>query len=39
MMRIAKYGRESRKMKGNDVKASIEIGTRRVDLMKKYKII
>jgi hypothetical protein len=39
MMRIVRYGRESRKMKGNDVKASIEIGTRRVDLMKKYKII
>lgn len=37
--RIGKYVRETRKMDGNDARESIEIGSRRVDLMKKYKII
>ena len=37
--RIRKYLKESKNMQENDAMASIEIGNRRVDLMKKYKII
>lgn len=37
--RIRKYLKETRETKGNDARASIEIGSQRVDLMKKYKII
>lgn len=39
VIRIEKYLKETRKTEGSDVKASIEIGNHRVDLMKKYKII
>lgn len=39
MSRIRRYLKETRKTERNDVKASIEIGNHRVDLMKKYKII
>lgn len=37
--RIRKYLKETKQVNGNEVRASIEIGNRRVDLMKKYKII
>lgn len=37
--RIRKYLKETKQTNGNDAKESIEIGNRRVDLMKKYKII
>lgn len=37
--RIGRYLRESRRMADNDALRSIEIGNRRIDLMKKYKII
>lgn len=37
--RIGKYLLESRKMDNNDALESIEIGNKRIDLMKKYKII
>lgn len=37
--RVWKYLRESGKQGNNDARESIEIGSRRVDLMKKYKII
>lgn len=37
--RIGKYVRETRKTEGNDVRESIEIGSRRVELLKQYKII
>lgn len=37
--RIWKYLRESGKQGNNDARESIEIGSHRVDLMKKYKII
>lgn len=37
--RIGKYVKETRKMEGNDARESIDIGNKRVDLMKKYKII
>lgn len=37
--RLGKYVRETRKMRGNDARESIDIGNKRVDLMKKYKII
>lgn len=37
--RIRKYLKETKQVSGNEVRASIEIGNRRVDLMKKYKII
>ena len=37
--RIRKYLKETKQVSGNDVRASIEIGNHRVDLMKKYKII
>lgn len=37
--RIGKYLKETRRTSGNDARESIEIGNRRVDLMKKYKII
>ena len=37
--RIGKYLLESQKMDNNDVMESIEIGNKRIDLMKKYKII
>ena len=37
--RIGKYMLESQKMDNNDVLESIEIGNKRIDLMKKYKII
>lgn len=39
VMRLGKYVRETRKNANSDMKASIEIGTRRVDLLRKYKII
>ncbi|WP_277258123.1 nucleotidyltransferase domain-containing protein [Merdimonas faecis] len=39
LSRIGKYLKETRQSKGNYAKASIEIGSRRVDLLKKYKII
>lgn len=37
--RIGKYLKESGKQGGNSAMESMEIGSRRVDLMKKYKII
>lgn len=37
--RIGKYLLESQKMENNDVLESIEIGNKRISLMKKYKII
>ena len=37
--RIGKYLLESQKMENNDALESIEIGNKRIDLMKKYKII
>lgn len=37
--RLKTYLKESKNMSGNDAMESIEIGNRRVDLMKKYKII
>ena len=37
--RIGKYVKETRKTEGNDVRESIEIGNRRVELLKQYKII
>lgn len=37
--RIRKYIKETGSMDANDARESIEIGNRRVDLMKKYKII
>ena len=37
--RIRKYLKETRNSRGNDARASIEIGSHRVELMKKYKII
>lgn len=37
--RIGKYVKETRKMEGNDARESIDIGNKRVELMKKYKII
>lgn len=37
--RIGKYLKETKRTGGNDARESIEIGNRRVDLMKKYKII
>ncbi len=39
LSRLGKYLKETRQSKGNYAKASIEIGSRRVDLLKKYKII
>ncbi len=39
LSRIGRYLKESGKTDGNDAKESIEIGTQRVELMKKYKII
>lgn len=39
LSRLGKYLKEARGSKGNYAKASIEIGSRRVDLLKKYKII
>lgn len=38
-LRIGKYLKETKRTGGNDARESIEIGNRRVDLMKKYKII
>ena len=37
--RIGKYVKETRQTGGNNARESIEIGNKRVDLMKKYKII
>lgn len=37
--RIGKYVKETRKVEENDVRESIEIGNRRVELLKQYKII
>ena len=37
--RIGKYLIESQGMEHNDAMESIEIGNKRIDLMKKYKII
>lgn len=39
VFRIGKYVKETRQTGGNDARESIEIGNKRVDLMKKYKII
>ena len=39
LSRIGKYLLESQKMENNDVLESIEIGNKRISLMKKYKII
>lgn len=39
VLRMKKYLKETAKQGGNDAMESIEIGSRRVDLMKKYKII
>ena len=39
VFRIGKYVKETRRTGENDAKESIEIGSKRVDLMKKYKII
>ena len=38
-LRIGKYLKETGAQEGNDARESLEIGSRRVDLMKKYKII
>ena len=37
--RLGKYVRETRKIKGNNARESIDIGNKRVALMRKYKII
>lgn len=37
--RIGKYLKETRGAEGNDARESIEIGGRRVELLKKYKVI
>lgn len=39
VMRIGRYAREVRKMKDNSAAESMKIGSRRVELMKKYRII
>lgn len=39
VFRIRNYMKETRATGGNDARESIEIGNKRVDLMKKYKII
>ena len=37
--RLKRYQREMKQKQNNDARKSIEIGNRRVNLMKKYKII
>ncbi len=39
VMRIGKYIRETRRTAGSDARESLAIGSRRVELMRKYKII